>query len=118
MIFDNNLNPSYLKNYQINYNKQIKKLEITINKKPLLSFDCKSIIKNFQEEKNTLTFLQMKSLIYIALSIKTKRPCIIQGTYLVKLISNILGRDLDIYQMNKDNQLLLITKGFFFCRFF
>ena len=91
MIFDNNLNPSYQKNYQINYNKQIKKLEITINKKPLLSFDCKSIIKNFQEEKNTLTFLQMKSLIYIALSIKTKRPCIIQGetangkTYLSKI---------------------------------
>ena len=77
-------------------------------------------LNNFEEEKNTLSFEQKKCLIFLGLAVKSNLPCIIQGptgvgkSYLVKLFAKFLGKKLHIFELNKDNQISLLTRCFMF----
>ena len=60
---------------------------------------------------NTLNIKQKQCLLFLALSLKCKRACIIQGdtasgkTYLIRLFAEMLGQKLIVYQINKETGL-------------
>ena len=105
---------------EINYmNGYKKELIMEVNDKSI-SIETNEIFQNFEEEYNTLSFEQRKCLIFLGLSVKANVPCIIQGTsgvgksHLIKLFAKILGKKLNIFELNKDNDISLLTKQ---CKF-
>ena len=100
--------------YYIN-NSNKNELRMEVNEK---SFSIKSndILNNIEEKFNTLSFEQKKCLIFLGLSVKSNIPCIIKGetgvgkTHLIKLFSKIIGKKLHIFELNKDNDISLLTK--------
>ena len=86
------------------------------------SLDAENPIERieFEKAKNTLSFEQKKCFAFLGLSVKSKIPCIIQGStgvgksHLIKLFAKILGKKLHIFELNKDNQISLLTKCYIF----
>ena len=64
---------------------------------------------------NTLNIKQKQCLLFLVLSILCKRACIVQGdtasgkTHLVRLLSEIVGQKLIVYQINKETGLSIFT---------
>ena len=100
-------------------------LDLTyISKDLIIEVNNKSFIipkisryNKFDEEVNTLSFDQKKCLIFLCLAIQSKRACIIQGktgvgkSHIIKLLANILNKKLHVFEVNKDNDISLLTKS-------
>ena len=101
------------------YRNLNKILSLELNNKSI-SLDTSVIFDKFEIEKNTLSFEQKKCLIVLGLSVKIKKPCILQGptgvgkSHLIKLFARLLGKKLNIIEMNKDNDISLLTKRYVF----
>ena len=67
------------------------------------------------EKLNTLNTKQKQCLLFLVLSLKCKRACIIQGdtaagkTHLVRLFAEMIGQKLIVYQINKETGLSIFT---------
>ena len=81
------------------------------------------ILDNFEKEKNTLCYEQKKCLIVLGLAVKSKLPCILEGptgvgkSHLIKLFAKMLGKNLHIINLNKDNDISLLTKRYVFKKY-
>ena len=110
---------SKLTKCDFNYLNNTKEFIMEVNNKSF-SLMAEEKLKNFEEEKNTLSFEQKKCLIFLGLSVKSNIPCIIQGStgvgksHLIKLFAKFLGKKLHIFELNKDNQISLLTKYYIF----
>ena len=110
---------SKLNKCDFNYLNNTKEFIMEVNSKSF-SIMAEEKLKNFEEEKNTLSYEQKKCLIFLGLSVKSNISCIIQGStgvgksHLIKLFAKFLGKKLHIFELNKDNQISLLTKCFIF----
>ena len=75
-----------------------------------------SVDKNEVHKKvNTLNIKQKQCILFLILSILCKRACIIQGdtasgkTHLVRLLADMVGQTLIVYQINKETGLSIFT---------
>ena len=113
---------SKLTKCDFNYLNNTKEFIMEVNNKSF-SIMADEKLKSFEEEKNTLSFEQKKCLIFLGLAVKSNIPCIIQGStgvgksHLIKLFAKFLGKKLHIFELNKDNQISLLTKCFIFNEF-
>ena len=114
MLTNNSLNLDF--NYRNGFKKE---LIIEVNDK-FTSIETNNIYNEFEEEKNTLSFEQKKCLIFLGLAVKSNIPCILQGetgigkSHLIKLFAKFLGKKLHILELNKDNDISLLSKNCFF----
>ena len=106
----------------INYKNENKELILELNKSPI-SLNTSKILDTFETEKNTLSFEQMKCLIVLGLAVNSKKSCILQGetgigkSYLIKLFAKFLGKKLHILELNKDNDISILTKRYVFKKY-
>jgi len=95
---------------------------LELNKSPI-SLNTSKILDTFETEKNTLSFEQMKCLIVLGLAVNSKKSCILQGetgigkSYLIKLFAKFLGKKLHILELNKDNDISILTKRYVFKKY-
>ena len=119
----NNFNDQIKKyNLGINYINKTKIFGLELNKK-VIKLDSEDILESFQKEKNTLFFEQQKCLIFLGLAVLSEFPCILQGptgvgkSHLIKLFAKMLGKKLHIIDLNKDNDISLLTKRYVFKKY-
>ena len=104
-------------NLDFYYKNNTHEFLMEVNGISTLSFQALKQLDNFEKKKNTLTLEQKKCLIFLGLAVKAKLACIIQGptgvgkSHLIKLFANILGKDLKVFELNKDNHISLLTKS-------
>ena len=88
-----------------------------------ISFEVDKKLNNIIAIKNILTYEQKKCLIFLGLAVKTNLACILQGptgvgkSYLIKLFAKILNKNLNIFELNKDNHISMLTKSYNFKRY-
>ena len=105
--------------YYKNQNKEKIELILELNKIPI-SLEASKTLDSFEKEKNTLSFEQMKCLIILGLAVKSKKSCILQGetgigkSHLIKFFAKLLGKKLHILELNKDNDISILTKRYVF----
>ena len=110
-----NFEKNKLLDIDISYKNQKKELLIEVNGKSFL-LDSKDKLETLEFEKNTLSLEQKKCLIVIGLSVKSKLPFILKGqtgigkSHLIKLFAKIMGKKLYSIELNKDNDISLLTK--------
>ena len=99
-------------NIEIFYKKnKIFKIPINSNSK----FENKNYITTLKEKIISLTSPQRLCLLFLSLCYKVNKPCIIQGktcsgkTHIIYLFSKIIGKHLNVFQMNKDSGLFIIN---------
>ena len=108
--------------FDIDYKIQDKKLLLKVEGKEIL-LKSSDILDNFEKEKNTLCYEQKKCLIVLGLAVKSKLPCILEGptgvgkSHLIKLFAKMLGKNLHIINLNKDNDISLLTKRYVFKKY-
>ena len=134
-IYGNNLN-TYINKYDFGYKNNTTEFFMKVNDKSFSLEVSKSnqsnlsdnsflpiseeMQKYFEKEKNTLSFEQIKCFIFLGLAVKSKMACIVQGpsgvgkSHLIKLFAKFLGKKLHIFELNKDNQISLLTKCYIF----
>ncbi|KAK8841092.1 hypothetical protein M9Y10_027933 [Tritrichomonas musculus] len=67
------------------------------------------------EKLKTLTDEQGQCLLFLICAVLSKRPCIIQGStasgksHIIRLFAKMLGRKLNVYQMNSDSNMSIFT---------
>ena len=117
IIFLNNSEDKVIKNnYEIDLNYSAKDLIIDVNDKSFIIPNIHRYNK-FDEEMNTLSFDQKKCLVFLSLAIQSKRACILQGktgvgkSHLITLFAKIFNKNLHVFEVNKDNDISLLTKS-------
>ena len=118
------MNDLGFKSLKINPDFRIQKDQLSISfknqdsKKEIIfrNYDHNTINEDEIEKKiNTLNMRQKQCLLFISLSIKCKRACVIQGdtasgkSHLVRLLAEMLGQKLIVYQINKETGLSLFS---------
>ena len=80
------------------------------------TYNSKKINPNeIKNEILTLSNIQKQCLLFLFISILSKKTCIIQGqtasgkSKLIPLIAKMLGKKLHIYQMNNDSGISILT---------
>ena len=101
---------------EILINKKYYYLSISLNPKNnnvdnKINIDIDEINKNIV----SLTAPQRYCLLFLVCSFLSNKPCILQGetssgkTHLIRLFANIMGKKLNIYQMNNDSNIIMIN---------
>ena len=113
---DKNINTTNKQEFNLNIYFQYHRLIFEINRTQI-SFESLNL-DYFTKDINisTLSFEQKKCLIILGLAVKSKFPCILQGSsgigksHLIKLFAKLLGKKLYIIKLNKDNDISLFSK--------
>ena len=106
----------------ISYKNQNNELLLELNGKSI-SLESSEILKNFEKEKNCLSYEQKKALCALGLSVKSKLPIILEGptgigkSHLIKLFAKFLGKKIFIIELNKENDTSLLSKRYIYNKY-